>query len=318
MDERELLQYRASILHYRDGVTMDAIACQLGVSRSTVSRLLRDARDAGLVRIEILEPRRASPEMLAAGEAFGVEVVEVPVWAQHSELGRLNAVASAAAQLLSDWMFATQGGSVGLAWGTTVRAVVSKLARIDCEATVVQLNGAANPASTGVPYAGGMLADAAEAWSGEVVEFPVPAFFDYAATKEAMWRERSIQRVLAKQDAVDTAVFGVGAFGSPVPSHVYTGGYLDRPQVVKLLEEGVVGDVCTVMLRGDGTDRGISLNERASGMTPARLRRIPRRLCVAAGVAKADGVVAALRAHVVTHLIIDSDLGRAVARRLEA
>ena len=40
--------------------------------------------------------------------------------------------------------------------------------------------------------------------------------------------------------------------------------------------EGVVGDVCTVFLRADGTYRDIALNERATGPAPEELRRVPR------------------------------------------
>ncbi len=66
-----------------------------------------------------------------------------------------------------------------------------------------------------------------------------------------------------------------------------------------------MGDVCTVFLREDGTYSDLVLNERATGPTPAQLQRIPRRLCVAAGDAKARAIRAALRAGVATHLVVD-------------
>ena len=85
------------------------------------------------------------------------------------------------------------------------------------------------------------------------IHFPVPAFFDYADTKTAMWRERSVQKNLHAQHNVDLAILGVGAFGGPIPSHVYSGGYFEAQEQRHLRELGVVGDMCTILLREDGS-----------------------------------------------------------------
>ena len=130
--------------------------------------------------------------------------------------------------------------------------------------------------------------------------FPVPAFFDYAETKEAMWRERSVRRVLAQQRRADIALFSVGALSGGLPSHVYTAGYLEASDVAVLDHEGVVGDVCTVFLREDGTYKDVALNARATGPSPSELRRVPRRVCAVAGDNKVVPLRAALRARVVT------------------
>ena len=100
-------------------------------------------------------------------------------------------------------------------------------------------------------------------------------------------------------------LFSIGAVTGEVPSHVYSAGYLE-PEDIDILEaEGVVGDVCTVFLRADGTYEDLSLNERATGPTPAELRRVPRRVCAVAGDSKVIPLLAALRAGVITHLVVD-------------
>ena len=148
--------------------------------------------------------------------------------------------------------------------------------------------------------------------------FPVPAFFDFAETRDAMWRERSVARVLDVQRRADIALFSVGAVGGEVPSHVYSAGYLEPQDIETLSVEGIVGDVCTVFLRADGSYDDLSLNKRATGPTPAELRRIPRRLCAVAGDSKVRPLLAALRAGVITHLVLDEQTAAGLAALLDS
>jgi len=195
---------------------------------------------------------------------------------------------------------------LGVAWGTTLSAISQHLSRKPTRGSaIVQLNGAANNRTTGVQYVGSLISRFGDAFDAQVHLFPVPAFFDYADTRNAMWRERSIARVLEVQRRADIALFSIGTVAGEVPSHVYSAGYLEWEDIATLEKEGVVGDVCTVFLRADGTYEDLSLNERATGPTPAELRRITRRVCAVAGDAKVIPLLAALRAGVITHLVLD-------------
>ena len=98
---------------------------------------------------------------------------------------------------------------------------------------------------------------------------------------------------------------GRRAVAGAVPSHVYSAGYLDDADVQALHDEGVVGDVCTVFLRSDGSWADVPLNARATGPSPDELKHIPRRVCVVAGDNKVAPLLAALRAGVVTDLVVD-------------
>jgi DNA-binding transcriptional regulator LsrR (DeoR family) len=313
MIEREESMRLAATMYYLQDEPMDAIARRLGTSRSTVSRLLKAARDGGMVQISVrAEPDVATGVAAQLMTSFGVRAHVVPVRARAQEVERLDEVANVASRLLMD-LFDDEM-VLGVAWGTTVSAVARALGRKPTRGgTVVQLNGAANTVTSGVDYASTIVTAYGAAFDAEVRHFPVPAFFDFAETREAMWRERSVQRVLAFQRRVDIALFGVGALGGQVPSHVYSAGYLDESDLAALYAAGVVGDVCTVFLRQDGSYRDIAINRRATGPTPAELARIPRRLCVVAGEAKLRPLVAAMRAGAVTDLIIDEPTARRLA-----
>ena len=76
-----------------------------------------------------------------------------------------------------------------------------------------------------------------------------------------------------------------------------------------------MGDVCTVMLREDGTYADIPINRGATGYTPAQLAEVPRRICVVSGPTKAAPLLGALRAGVATDLVIDWDTAKALLTR---
>ena len=341
--------YEAASMYYVQGETMEVIAHHLRVSRSTVSRLLARARQEGVVRVTLVQPDGAGSLEGRMTQAFGVRTHIVPVREGTTEIHRLQQVASVAAAHMVDLIeaLAEQAGNggpqvqdpagsggegsvqgrgsggvvVGVAWGTTMSEVSGALpSRSVPGLTVVQLNGASDPVREG-PSAGEVLSRMRLSLGARTISFPVPAFFDHVATREAMWSERSVKRVLAVTRRASLAVFGVGALDAlngALPSQVYEGGHLTARDQAVLRRQNVVGDVCTVLLRSDGSWRDVTLNARATGPTPAQLSRIPRRLCVAAGTGKARALLAALRARTATDLIVDDATARAVLELAEA
>jgi deoxyribonucleoside regulator len=302
----------AAHLYYVQDRTMEAIARELGTSRSTVSRLLAHAKATGIVDIRIRSPF-AAPQLLEEhiAERFGVTAHVVPVPDDSTEVERLERVAVAAAHQLGDIVQADM--TVGVAWGSTTAAMSRSLVPKAVHGTTfVQLNGSGNTHTTGLLYASEILSRFAGAYGGSAQQFPVPAFFDDPRTKHAMWRERSTRRILGLQAAMDLVIFSTGSADSRVPSHVYSGGYLDDTEFAALQKEGVVGDVATVFFRADGSIDRIPLNERATGPHFDVLRRVPRRMCVVSGVSKLESLRGAMAARLATDLVLDEATARAL------
>ncbi|MDA8291599.1 MAG: sigma factor-like helix-turn-helix DNA-binding protein [Actinomycetota bacterium] len=305
-DETKLADaYRAAHCYYLQEMTMEEIGRDLGASRSTVSRLLSLARAEGLVEFRLRAPTGEVPSLEREVAArFRVDAHVVPTGDRTSEREALEQVARFAGMLLGT--ICDSGMVLGVAWGTTIEAVSRHLSRKPTRGSeIVQLNGAGNTYSTGIEYASEILVRFGRAFEARVQQFPVPTFFDYAATREALWRERSIIRVLELQERADVMCFSVGAVHGGVPSHVYSGGFLEDRDYALLDALGVVGDVATVFLRESGTSDNIPLNDRSSGPPHSVIRRAPRRVCVVSGVNKARGLRAALAGRLVTDLVID-------------
>lgn len=288
---------------------MESIAAELRMSRSTVSRLLRDARAAGIVRISLRSPADRTESLAQrVGTLHGVEAHVAASDVRDPPASRQDAVARLAAEVLGGLVLPES--IVAVAWGTTTTAVSARLpSRAVPGVQVVQLNGAVNSQPEGMELGFGSGASTVEAFAraygGRAHVFAVPAFFDYEETRTALWRERSTRRILDLQRRASLAVFGIGTFSGGVPSQVYSTGYLSRTDLQELTRHRVVGDVCTVFLRADGSFDGIGLNRRCSGPLPPQLRTIPRRVCVVNGPHKVPALRAALAAGVVTDLILD-------------
>lgn len=294
---------------------MDAIARELRTSRSTVSRLLSTARDSGLVHIQVRTPSDKAPELeRVIRERFRVDVHVVPVADTLNEVDVLERVSMQAARTIT--ALVDSSAIIGVAWGSTLSAVSRHLTRKTTHGTIiVQLNGAGNTQTSGISYASDIVRRFGAAYGAKVEQFPVPAFFDNADTKRMMWQERSVRRILDLQQRTTIAIFGVGSIDADVPSHVYTGGYLDAADIETLEENGAVGDVATVFFRDDGSDEGIVLNRRSSGPDLAQLRNVRRRICVVSGAKKIKGLRGALAAGLATDLILDEITARTLVEQ---
>lgn len=299
------LLYQVAELYFVQEMTMGAVAERFGTSRSTISRILSEARSRGIVKIS-LRPPENPPDRLSRrfNDLFGVNAHIAGTQRSSPSGQRLEAVSRYAANVLTEWV---QDGSIlGVAWGTTTSAIAAHLGPTDAQdVTVVQLNGAAGPRTTGTGTSAPLLSTMARAFNAELYPFPTPAFFDQEETRALLWKESSVRRILAVRSAADLAVFSVGAFHGPVLSQVYTEGHFTKSALSSLNENRVVGDMCTVFIREDGSYADIDVNRRASGPTPADLVRIPRRLCVVSGRHKVRGILGALRSGAVTDLVID-------------
>lgn len=299
--------------YYLHGRSMVEIAGETGLSRSTVSRMLTRARERGIVEITVHSEERVGErigELIARHHAVAAHIV--PVARTTQGLERLNDVARHAAALLHE-LFGPEM-TLAVPWGTSVAAVARELTPKPAKGSrIVQLNGTGNVFTTGLNYASSIFNQFGAAFGASVHPFPVPAFFDRASTRDLMWQERSLSRVIELRKSADVLVSSVGTVGSDIPGHLYRAGYLERSDLEDLRERGVVGDIGAIFVRADGSSDGIPLNERSSGMPLEELGLIPRRLLVATGRGKAEAVRAALLARAFTDVVLDVDLAMAVA-----
>lgn len=307
---------RVARMYYYQERTTQEIASELGLSRSKVSRLLKFAKAQGLVEIRIIDPNTQARALAGLIQSHfnvpEVHVVDVPETANEREC--LDRVATVAAAYLNTLMM--DGSILAMAWGTTVSAISKRLSpKLLKNVQVVQLNGSGNTHDVGLLYSAEILRHFSEAYQAKTHTFPVPTFFDYPQTKKALWLERSVQRILNLQAQASILLYSIGTFEAGVPSHVYTGGYLEPDDIVELKREAVVGDIATVFFRADGSYQDIPINARASGPDLHLFTHVENAVCVISGSGKVAGLRAALAGGYLKKLIIDEPTARLLYTR---
>jgi DNA-binding transcriptional regulator LsrR (DeoR family) len=305
-DAREALAEVAG-LYYLGRLDQHEVAARVGVSRSTVSRMLTRALDTGIVEIRVHRP------VAMHGELQSQTMRQFPVRDAIISHDRGDGSLRAVGRLTADYLQATLPNEAGVAvgWGTALRAVVDGLCpdrrrRVD----VVQLIGAVGSLEPDVD-GGGLAAELAELLGGRPRLLNVPLVVADPALAAGLRREPSVARVLEVAARADIALIGLGSM-RPESSSFVRAGYVAADELAATAAAGAVGDVCGHFLDADGQLLDVPLGRRTLGLDLDRLRAIPRVVGVAAGPDKVAVVRAALRGGLVNVIATDSTTMAAV------
>lgn len=307
------LAQAAALAYYHEDKKMEAIARDLDVSRSTVSRLLAFAREAGIVEIRVARPElRATAIERDLHEVYDVDATVVAVPEDTGPEERHARTAAYAAELLHEVV--SHDTVLAIAWGTMVNAISYYLkpkAVTNCK--LVQLNGIGHSSGVGVHYAHAMMNRYGEAFRANVQQFPAPIFFDSGHLNRLCNAERVFANVRQMGEKADIALFSIGTVSTGVPSspHLY-GSFLTDPDFDQLAQDGAVGDIGTTFFDENGEYRTIRINDRSTGPDLANLKQIARRVGVVSGTHKIEALRAALRGGHIGELIIDEVTAQAL------
>jgi DNA-binding transcriptional regulator LsrR (DeoR family) len=307
--ERRDFLIEVARLYHEQGLSQAEIARRFAISRSSVSLALKACREEGIVEIRIAGSPSALLRLQAElKERYRLASAVVAPAEPDAELAKRRVGQAAAACLEGEL---ADGLRIGLSWGTTLFQVVHHLrARALHEVEVVQLHGglgAEDPAIDAFGLAQGL----AEKLQGKYRVIQAPISVASRELREQLVREPGIAETLERGAQAGLALFGVGSNHPRVSSLVRT-GFLNPGQSKALLAAGAVGTVCGLHIDAEGRPFPCPWNERLIGIGAEALRRIPRRIGVAAGLQKAEAVRAALLGGLISTLVTDEGLARAL------
>ncbi|AEG45482.1 sugar-binding transcriptional regulator [Isoptericola variabilis] len=294
--------------YYLEGRSKVDIAKARGLSRFQVARMLDQARELGIVRIEIGAPLHLDPTRWdGLAEALGARQVVVVASGSDTVATREN-VARALADVVGERV--RPGFVVGVSWSRTVEAAVRHLVPLPpCE--VVQLVGALPVAGSGNSLE---LVQRFAAMPGvRTLPLWTPLIISDAETASGMRRQPGIAEALRRADELDLAVVAIGAWAEG-RSTVYP--HLTPEELEAARAAGVVAECSGRLVDAEGRPVRTALDERVVGVTIDQLVRTPEVVAVGYGPQVAPGLRAAVRGGFASTLVLDEEAALALERLL--
>ena len=304
---------KVSALYYLRQHTQQEIAERLRVSRPTVSRLLREARELGYVQITVASPRGLHLDLeTSLEERFRLKTVHVVEGAagQSADLLRRQ-LGAAAAHYLARTVRA--GETIGMAWGTTLSAMVSAMVPMPTSGTrVVQVLGGLG-APDAAEYGAELVRRLARLLDAQAVLLPAPGVVATSAVRDVLRKDPHVRAALNELDSLDTVFVGLGSLAS---NAVLNDGHTLSKQARKeLLTRRAVGDIALRFFDAHGRPVRTSLDDRILGITTEQLRNVEHVVAVAGGPDKVAAIAAALEAEIVDVLITDRTTADALVKQ---
>ncbi len=309
-------------LYYVKNLTQQHIAERIGVSRSKVSRMLREARSSGLVEIRIHLPLVLATDLqdelkarlglreclvLAAPKRAGTDAAS----GRSDAVGRLGALG---ARYLQENV--ADGSVVGASWSSTVYHVVSaRYLQEKSNVTAVQMMGSIGGSIAELDGVS-ITARLADALGAKAHYLHAPMLVADVAVRDGLLRDPYIRKTLEVARGADTMVVSVGAIDRT--SGQYRTGYLDDADLDYIRGQGAVGDICGSYFSYDGSSVRLRMNERMIAIGFEDIKGIPNRICVSGGRHKVRPNIGAARAGLLNVLITDEDTAREMLGILES
>ena len=298
-------------MYYFDGMSQTEIAKQLGISHPTVCRLIKQAKEKGYVKIEVISPlehesyttlerelekRFGLKEAVVIGDKFGDD------HAQKVEVGK--AAAAYLQRVLG------KNDVVGLSMGSTLLEIPKAVTHpTDGRNIFVPVLGAVGQTHPEI-HPNTLVSAFSKAFGGEAIYLHAPAHITSQVIKENLLLEPSVQEVFKYYDKLSACVVGIG---TPLPgSAVVRANYFDNAMIQEMFDQGMVGDICLQFFDVYGNTDRFPINQHAFGLELEKLKKVPRSIGVVTGVQKTKAVIGAIRAGFINVLIVHRSLAESI------
>jgi DNA-binding transcriptional regulator LsrR (DeoR family) len=300
-------------LYYEDGLNQEEIVARLHTSRSTISRLLQQAKDEGIVKIAIVPPVGTFADLETKIEQkYQIEeAIVFDIHAPDSPQMIARELGAAAANYL--FRVINQNDVIGVSWGYTIRGMVAALDPRDFpDVRIVQMTGGiGKPESES--YATELCIKMARTLSCKLALLPAPGVVQSKEIREVYLMDEHVRMAMSLLPSITLAFIGIGSLNS------YTISTRDETILTKddlnaVIAKGAVGDIALRFIDENGQPVLSEINERIIGIDLDHLRQIPRLVGVAGGANKIMPIHAALSGKLVNVLITDLATAEALVK----
>ena len=296
-------------LYYNDNLSQSEIARLAHTSQAKVCRLLRLAREQGMVQISVVEyesrEAQLEKELCAAFSLRHATVIRnlpsVGKAGLSAHVGYFGA--SALAEMIQP------GQIIGLTGSRTLSELVRYVGSF-CNPKglrVVQLMG-----SIGVNInehdASEVSRKVASTFDGMLYSLNSPVFVENDQVCRNFMETDQVKTIWKLYREMDVALVGIGRLESSV---FIDRGILGKKDISYLVKCGAIGETCGHFFDANGQECATKYRDRVVSIPFKELQRIPLVIGATVGADRAEAVVAAIRGGLINALIIDEDGARA-------
>ena len=292
---------RVASQYYLQDRTQAEIAKEFGLSRQKVQRLIRRAREQGIVEIHVHSVPVLHIELEGKLRAtFGLQDALVATSHPDEVLCR-RLVTRAAADYLERHLADRDVVAVGLGRNTSMAAGFFSPPR-PLNATFVSAMGGSPGFAASINPNEACSTFAARS-GGKAQALYAPAFVEDARLRDRLLRQQTVAQTLDLARQSTRAVVGIGTPADD--SILVNAGCLSADQAQALRDAGAVGEIIGNYYDIQGRPVHSSVQNRLVGLTLEELQRIPLVIAVAGEPGKGTAILGALRSGAVRVLITE-------------
>ena len=290
--DNELLT-EIAVAYYQDEITQEEIANKFGISRIKVGRLLKRAREEGIVEITVrYHPVFSSRLEQQMKERFPISRALIALDYQDEDEQRRQVAALVAnflALTLKDNMVLTVGQ------GRNVSAVADHIGQVpekNCR-FICGIGGTHRPGDA--INADHISRRMARKFGGISETLYAPAYVENRALKQAFMQNGTIKDTLDRARKADIALVGIGDMNEN--SYMVKLGWFTPHEIIDAnLNQGVIGDIAGYdFFNAQGIHVDTVMSDRVIGLSIEELRNIPCVIAIASENTKALAILGALR-----------------------
>jgi deoxyribonucleoside regulator len=308
--QKQAQMVRVAELYYERSMSQQEIAKIMGCSHSTVSRLLAEAHDTGIVEITIHRPVANNADLAAKlCKRFELRDVVVVLDSENAEQNLRNVGRAAAVFLLS---MIENNSRIGVTWGNTLFHMVQALEPVGLEnIEVIQISGTLGQGNAEIDGAN-LVIRLAEKLNASYRLMPAPTVVDDELIKEKLVQQAQIRQVFELAQSADVIFQGIGALEDSMSS-LERAGYISEAERQAAHNLGAVGHVVGRMIDIHGNEV-TNYNKRVIGLPLPELRKMKWSVGISASALKASAILGAIRGKYVNALVIEETSAREILR----
>lgn len=306
-DNDDYILYRIARDYYCFDLAQKEIAKRENISRPHVSRLLKKAKERGIVTIDVQKPNSLSSLQLAEKlkELTGLEIVEVASCNQFQYTNSIElskVISDFAATSLVKYLYGCKYIGVGI--GKTLYLTVKKMMPLDLKgANIVPLIGVAKKCQSSMQcnLLVSLLADVTKS-TGYFTNLPIVVDESELDNELFLTRYRELQNEWEK---VEVAIVGLGSPYKSIKKEFILNEATDAYKQI-IAKSKNVGDLLVSYFRRDGSEVVVRSSYRKVSISISQLSKIPNVICLAGGKDKLLGILTAIENKYINGLITDN------------